>query len=44
MASITQGMMARGMDAQTARSAALTAIDGQITLQANVLAFEKIYL
>jgi DHA2 family multidrug resistance protein len=44
VASITQGMMAQGMDAQSAHSAALRAIDGQILLQANVIAFEKIYL
>jgi DHA2 family multidrug resistance protein len=44
LASITQGMMSRGMDLQTARAAALQAIDGRILLQANVLAFEKIYL
>jgi len=41
---ITQGMMAQGMDAASARSAAMRAIDGQILLQANVLAFEKIYM
>jgi len=41
---ITAGMMARGMDARTASRAAMRAIDGQILLQANVLAFEKIYL
>jgi DHA2 family multidrug resistance protein len=44
LASITRGMMARGMGGQTAREAALQAIDGRILLQANVLAFEKIYL
>jgi len=37
-------MMGRGMDAATAHRAALRALDGQILLQANVLAFEKIYL
>ncbi len=36
--------MSRGMDAASAHQAALKAIDGQILLQANVLAFEKIYL
>ncbi len=44
LAMITQGMMSRGMDQQTALHAARQAIDGQILLQANVLAFEKIYL
>ena len=44
LATITQGMMARGMDAQSAHQAAMRALDGQILLQANVLAFEKIYL
>jgi DHA2 family multidrug resistance protein len=44
LASITQGLMAKGMDAGSAHRAALRAIDGQILLQANVLAFEKIYL
>jgi len=44
VAMISQGMMARGMDPGTAHAAALRAIDGQILLQANVLAFEKIYL
>jgi DHA2 family multidrug resistance protein len=44
VAMISQGMMARGMDAGSAHAAALRAIDGQILLQANVLAFEKIYL
>jgi len=43
-AAITQGMMAQGMDQQSARSFAYRAIDGQILLQANVIAFEKIYL
>jgi DHA2 family multidrug resistance protein len=43
VAMLTQAMAARGMDPQSARTAALRAIDGQITLQANVLAFEKIY-
>ncbi|NJD18109.1 MAG: multidrug efflux MFS transporter, partial [Gemmatimonadetes bacterium] len=44
LATITQGLMAKGMDAGTARAAALRALDGQVLLQANVLAFEKIYL
>ena len=41
---LTQGMMARGVDPQTASQAAMRALDGQIMVQANVLAFEKIYL
>jgi MFS transporter, DHA2 family, multidrug resistance protein len=44
LAMIMQGMMARGIDAESARASALRVIDGQILLQANVLAFEKIYL
>ena len=44
VAMITQAMASRGMDQQTAHAAAMRVIDGQITLQANVLAFEKIYL
>jgi DHA2 family multidrug resistance protein len=41
---IQVGLMGRGMDAANARQAALRAIDGQVLLQANVLAFEKIFL
>lgn len=41
---IQAGLMGRGMDPGTAHQAALRAIDGQILVQANVLAFEKIYL
>jgi DHA2 family multidrug resistance protein len=41
---LTRGMMAQGMDPQSATAAALRAIDGQILLQANVLAFQKVYL
>jgi DHA2 family multidrug resistance protein len=44
VAMLTQGMMSRGMDAQSASQAAMRAIDGQIMVQANVLAFAKIYL
>jgi DHA2 family multidrug resistance protein len=44
LATITQGLMAKGMDAGPARAAARRAMDGQVLLQANVLAFEKIYL
>ena len=35
---------ARGLDATTARAAALAALDGQVTRQASVLAFEKVFL
>lgn len=41
---IQEGMMARGVNAFTAHRAALGAIDGRIFLQANVLAFERIFL
>jgi DHA2 family multidrug resistance protein len=41
---IQGGLMGRGMDAATAHHTALQAIDGQILVQANVLAFEKIYI
>jgi hypothetical protein len=44
MATITRAFMGRGMDAVSARQAAAKAMDGQILLQANVIAFEKIYL
>lgn len=44
MSTITNALMGRGMDASSARVAAARAMDGQILLQANVLAFEKIYL
>jgi DHA2 family multidrug resistance protein len=44
MSTVTQALMGRGMDAGSARLAAARAIDGQILLQANVIAFEKIYL
>lgn len=43
LAALTQGMVSRGMDPQSATQAAMRAIDGQIMVQANVLAFEKIY-
>ena len=44
VAMLTQAMGSRGMDPQSAQAAAMRVIDGQITLQANVIAFEKIYL
>jgi hypothetical protein len=44
MATITQAMMGRGMDAASAHQVAAQALNGQIFLQANVIAFEKLYL
>jgi DHA2 family multidrug resistance protein len=41
---ITRGLMAHGMSAITAKSAALAVLDRQVTAQASVLAFSKIYL
>lgn len=41
---LTQGMMARGADAVTAKAQALAIIDRQVMAQASVLAFSKIYL
>ncbi|HKW09122.1 MAG TPA: hypothetical protein VJO33_02015, partial [Gemmatimonadaceae bacterium] len=42
--SLTQGMMARGADMWAARRAALTIIDRQITAQASVIAYSRIYV
>lgn len=39
----TNALAARGMDPAAARSIALRAIDGQVTGQANVIAFSKVY-
>jgi DHA2 family multidrug resistance protein len=44
LAAITGGLASRGMDPVTAHATALRALDGQVTLQASVLAFEKLYL
>jgi DHA2 family multidrug resistance protein len=44
LTTLTRGFMARGMDALTAKQQALAVIDRQITGQASVLAFSKIYL
>jgi DHA2 family multidrug resistance protein len=44
LTTLTRGMMARGMDAITAKQQALAIIDRQIGAQASVLAFSKIYL
>jgi DHA2 family multidrug resistance protein len=41
---LTRGMVARGMDAITAKQQALAIIDRQISAQASVLAFSRIYL
>jgi DHA2 family multidrug resistance protein len=41
---LTGGFMSRGIDANSARRMALGAIDRQITAQANVIAFSKVYV
>ena len=41
---MTAGMMARGMDAVTAKAAALKALDGMVFGQASMIAFEKTFL
>jgi DHA2 family multidrug resistance protein len=41
---LTRGMIARGVDATSAKQQALMMIDGQITQQASVMAFSKVYL
>ncbi|MBY0491007.1 MAG: DHA2 family efflux MFS transporter permease subunit [Gemmatimonadaceae bacterium] len=41
---ITRGLMARGIDAWNAKQQALMMIDRQISVQASVIAFSKIYL
>jgi DHA2 family multidrug resistance protein len=40
---ITRAFIARGSDPASAHSMALTAIDGQVSGQANVIAFGKVY-
>lgn len=40
---ITRGLISRGVNAITAKTEALAIIDRQITLQANMLAFSRIY-
>ena len=42
--SVTQGMMARGADLWSARREALTLLDRQITAQASVIAYSRIYV
>jgi DHA2 family multidrug resistance protein len=44
IAMLTNGFMARGMDALSARQMALTALDRQLMGQANVIAFSKVYV
>jgi DHA2 family multidrug resistance protein len=41
---LTRGMIARGFDPATAKQQALMVMDRQVTAQASVLAFSKIYL
>lgn len=41
---LTHGLMGRGIDAATAKQQALMLLDGQITAQASVMAFSRIYL
>ena len=41
---LTRGLQARGFDAASAKSMALTVLDRQISAQASVMAFSKIYL
>ena len=41
---LTNGFMSRGMDAQSARQMALTALDRQLMGHANVIAFSKVYV
>jgi DHA2 family multidrug resistance protein len=43
MAMITQGLMGRGIDAATAHAEALTLIDREVTGQASVIAYSRIY-
>ena len=41
---VTRGLVARGVDAATAKQQALAVLDRQIAAQASVMAFSKIYL
>jgi DHA2 family multidrug resistance protein len=43
LAQLSQGLMARGMDAASARTAALAALEGMVRRQATVIAFEKVF-
>ena len=44
LAMMTRGLVARGMDPAAAKNAALAVLDRQVSAQASVLAFSKIYL
>jgi DHA2 family multidrug resistance protein len=44
MAALTRGMLSRGMDAAAAHQQALLVLDRQISAQASVLAFSRLYL
>ena len=44
MAALSRGMIARGADAWTAKQQALAILDHQMSAQASVLAFSKLYL
>jgi DHA2 family multidrug resistance protein len=44
LAGMARGLIARGVDPARAKAAALAILDRQVTAQANVLAFSKIYL
>lgn len=44
LAALTHGMMSRGMDAAAAHQQALLVLDRQISAQASVLAFSRLYL
>ncbi len=43
LARITQGLMARGMDATSAHTAAIQALEGTVARQASLIAFEKTF-
>jgi DHA2 family multidrug resistance protein len=43
VAQITQGMIARGVEANAAHAMALRTIDGQALTQANIIGFSKVY-
>ncbi len=44
LTTLARGMMAEGMDPLTANRAALQALDGRIMAQANIIAFNKLFL
>lgn len=44
LSALTRGMIARGMDAAVAKQQALMVLDRQISAQASVLAFSRLYL